>query len=55
MWKKIKCCLGWHEWEEHCNSFVCFEYCFLRNYNKGCVDDCSYHVKKCKHCGKVKR
>ena len=56
MWQKIKCLLGWHEWEtieyscklnERCAWFEDSGYIVCR--------DCQDNEKVCKHCGKVKR
>ena len=46
MWQKIKCWLGWHEWDyierlDHIDDKGIFYY--------------KLDYVKCKHCGKVKR
>ena len=59
MWQKIKCWLGWHEFEpmgdlcDDCQRKAREEggnlWCFLTGVP--CIKD----AFKCKHCGKVKR
>ena len=44
MWQKIKCWLGWHEWEE--KTFI------LPN---GAYSTYKCKIFMCKHCGKAKR
>lgn len=49
--QKIKCWLGWHEWEESCP----IDYCQIHiRYDVDCRK-CDFWKIVCKHCGKVKK
>ena len=54
MWQKIKCWLGWHEWEKLPSNYdvttdwECWKTIDFDDYNAD-------KLFKCKHCGKVKK
>ena len=56
MWQKIKCWLGWHEWEKV--PYTCTEEkrcAWFEDSGPIVCSWCNYNLKKCKHCGKVKK
>lgn len=53
MWQKIKCWLGWHDWERGCTILtINNRYCLQEGHN---CKICRYSFLTCKHCGKAKR